>query len=231
MDTGTAMIGSSLLGGGASLFGSQKAASAQKESMERLISALQGMYSQTRSDLAPYRQLGESSIPMIEALAGLSGDPAATQTALENLPGYQFARTQGLKSVQNSAAARGLGSSGAALKGAANFATGLADQTFGNQFNRIMGLTNLGQTAAAQGGQIGTSYANQLSGAYTGMGNAGAAGWNSLANAISGTGQNISNAYLIQDLLGRQSATAPATTTAPDFYTRIPLSYGDQWGR
>ena len=227
MDTGTAMIGSSLLGGAASLFGSRKAASEQKESMERLISALQGMYSQTRSDLAPYRQVGENSIPMIEALSGLSGDPAATQTALENLPGYQFARTQGLKSVQNSAAARGLGSSGAALKGAANFATGLADQTFGNQFNRIMGLTNLGQTAAAQGGQIGSSMLGSLSGAYTGIGNAQAQGYNSVANAISGGAQGLSNAALMYDFFNRGGQTGGQSNPTP----YIPMSYGDQWGR
>ena len=56
------------------------------------------------------------------------------QATLEATPGYQFALSQGLKSVQNSASARGLGVSGAAMKGAADYATGLADNTYQKQF-------------------------------------------------------------------------------------------------
>ena len=222
-----AQAGSSLLSSALQARAAGKASESQERQQQALLAAIQGMYNQSRSDLAPYRQLGENSIPMIEALAGLSGDPAATQAALENLPGYQFARTQGLKSVQNSAAARGLGSSGAALKGAANFATGLADQTFGNQFNRIMGLTNLGQTAAAQGGQIGSSMLGSLSGAYTGIGNAQAQGYNSVGNAISGGAQGLSNAALMYDFFNRGGQTGGQSNPTP----YIPMSYGDQWGR
>ena len=61
-----------------------------------------------------------------------------SQAELEATPGYKFARDQGLQAVQNSAAARGLGVSGAALKGAASYATGLADQTYGAQFTRAL---------------------------------------------------------------------------------------------
>jgi hypothetical protein len=57
-----------------------------------------------------------------------------TQAELEATPGYQFTRNQGLKAVQNSAAARGLGSSGMAQRGAAEYATGLADQTWQNVY-------------------------------------------------------------------------------------------------
>jgi len=84
-----------------------------------------------------------------------------TQENLEKTPGYDFTKTQGLKAVQNSAAARGLGVSGAALKGAATFATGLANQTYKDQFtlentnrqnayDRLMGLVSTGEGAAAQ---------------------------------------------------------------------------------
>ena len=57
-----------------------------------------------------------------------------TQAGLEQTPGYQFTLSQGLKSTQNAAAARGLGVSGAALKGADTFATGLANQTYNQQY-------------------------------------------------------------------------------------------------
>ncbi len=58
-----------------------------------------------------------------------------SQAELEATPGYQFNLSQGQQAVASSAAARGLGVSGAALKGAATFATGLADNTYMNQFN------------------------------------------------------------------------------------------------
>lgn len=58
-----------------------------------------------------------------------------TQEFLESTPGYQFTRSQGLKAVQNSATARGQGVSGAAQKAAAQYATGLADNTLTTQAN------------------------------------------------------------------------------------------------
>jgi hypothetical protein len=58
-----------------------------------------------------------------------------TQAQLEQTPGYQFTRDQGLKMTQSAAAARGLGVSGASLKGAATYATGLANTTYKDQFN------------------------------------------------------------------------------------------------
>lgn len=77
------------------------------------------------------------------------------QAQLEALPGYQFTLAQGLQANQNAMAARGLGVSGAAMKGAATFATGLANSTYGDQFNRLMQGANFvagtGQTYAGLG--------------------------------------------------------------------------------
>jgi hypothetical protein len=64
-----------------------------------------------------------------------SAPPPMTQAQLEATPGYQFNLSQGLKATQSAAAAKGLGVSGAALKGASTYATGLADSTYQNQFN------------------------------------------------------------------------------------------------
>lgn len=58
---------------------------------------------------------------------------APTQEQLESTPGYQFIKNQGLQAVQNANAAKGLGLSGAALKGAAQYAEGLAGTTLDQQ--------------------------------------------------------------------------------------------------
>jgi hypothetical protein len=93
-----------------------------------------------------------------------------TQAQLEATPGYKFTLQQGLESVQNSAAARGLGSSGAALKGAATYVTGLADQTYQNNFNDMAQVAQGYQNNATGDINQGSGYMNQ------------GQGYNSLAN-------------------------------------------------
>jgi len=122
---------------------------------------------------------------------------------LATTPGYQFSLDQGLRQVNNSAAARGLGLSGAQLKGATSFATGLADQTYGNQYNRalstyntnyqvaannvnnLQNLVNTGQNSAAQTGQAGIAAANNAGNYLTQAGNAQASGIVGASNALS----------------------------------------------
>ena len=85
------------------------------------------------------------------------GQGPGGQAALEATPGYQFNLAQGLQAAQNSAAARGLGVSGAALKGAASYATGLADSTYQNQFANAMAYAQATQGTANQFGNIGNN--------------------------------------------------------------------------
>lgn len=134
---------------------------------------------------------------------------------LANTPGYQFALQQGLKGTNNSLAAQGLGLSGAQAKGLSNFATGLADQTYGNQYNRalstyntnyqvaannvsnLQNLVNTGQNSAAQTGQAGLAAANNAGNYLTQQGNAQAAG-------IAGIGQAANsgvNNYMLYNAL------------------------------
>ena len=122
---------------------------------------------------------------------------------------------QGLKSTQNAAAARGLGVSGAALKGAATYSTGLADSTYQQQYNNasnnltqaqntFQGLygdlgtqAQLGGNVAVQQGTQAQGYANSSNNLITGGGNATASGiigsTNALTGGLSGVGTAISN--------------------------------------
>ena len=166
-----ATIGAGVLGAGSSLIGGGKASSAAKDAANKQLQ----MYMQTRADLSPFTQAGAGVLPALSALStsGLTGGgpdylaQAAgerplqmTQAELEKTPGYQWNLAQGLKATQSAAAARGLGVSGASLKGAATYATGLADSTYKTQFDmqqqRFTDLLNMNT------GQI-----NQLAGQYT----------------------------------------------------------------
>lgn len=184
---GVATVGSALIGSNAA----KTAAKSQENAANNAQQTQLQMYNTTRGDLMPYNQGGQQDFAAMNRL--LLGNPAEQQAALEGMPGYQFALNQGLKSVQNSATARGLGVSGAAMKGAATYATGLADQTYGNQVNRLLAGAQLGENAGAMTGQAGSNAANGIANAQIGAGNAAAGGAIGSANAWSGALGNLGN--------------------------------------
>jgi hypothetical protein len=203
------------------------------------------MYNQTRSDLLPYNTAGQSALTSALSLA--QGSPTGggpdyvsqaaanlpgtmTQAQLEQTPGYQFNLAQGLKATQSAAAARGLGVSGASLKGAATYATGLADSTYQNQFNnaqqrfadylnlntgqqtnlsnqfsRLNSLASLGENAAAATGQQGTNAANYYGNYNAQAGTLSGSGMVNAGNALSQGVQNyLKYAGYDQSLQGSQ---------------------------
>ena len=212
----TAIIGSAVVGAGASLAaGSMQAdstdrasvlqAAAQKYSADQQMK----MYDTTRADLMPYQAAGQvASNKLMTSMDDLTKPIYMDETNLQNTPGYQFNLSQGLKATQNSAAARGLGTSGAALRGAATFATGLADSTYQNQFsnevanrtnkyNMLMGSVNSGQNAAAQTGTAGTTIAGNIGqGAINtanAIGNNTVAGGTARAAGLTGAAASLTN--------------------------------------
>lgn len=212
----TAIVGSAVIGAGANIYGAGKAADAQTNAANTAEDTQRQQYQQTRTDLLPYQQQGQDASTKLKA-ANYYTDPInMDQATLEKTPGYQFNLTQGLKATQNSAAARGLGKSGAALKGAAAFATGLADNTYQNQFNnantnntnaynRLKGLIDTGENAAAQTGAVGANAANQTSAAQIGAGNAKAAAANATGGAISSAANNIGGYAAYKGLYGNSA--------------------------
>jgi hypothetical protein len=197
------------------------AASTQAGAADRATAASQQEAAQTRADLAPYNQAGQAGTNALMASLGLGGSGPnllaangingltfqPTQAQLASTPGYQFDLAQGQQGVANSNAAAGRGISGAALKGAANFATGLANNTLttqqgifqqnlGNVLNPLQNVANLGENAAAQTGQLGTSNTNAANASAIGGANASAAGQVGSANAISGGLSSLGGAPL-----------------------------------
>jgi hypothetical protein len=232
----TAIIGSAVIGAGASIYGSSKAADAQTNAANASIANQQGMYNKTRADLAPYRDIGGvAATDLTNRLPELTAPITMDQATLEKTPGYQFNLYQGLKSTQNSAAARGLGSSGAALKGAAAFATGLADNTYQNQFNnaninntnaynRLKGLVDTGESAAAQTGVFGANTANQTSSALTQAGTAQAANYNAQGGVVSNAANNVGGYAMYKGLYGN-SANNGVTN-----YSGVSPAQSSYWG-
>lgn len=215
----TAVIGAGVLGAGATIYGANKAADTQSANAKLVADMQQQQYQQTRSDLSPYRAAGTTATDQLTGrLSELTSPIVMDQAALEKTPGYQFNLTQGLKAVTNSSAARGLGTSGAALKGAASFATGLADSTYQNQFNnantnqsnaynRLKGLIDTGENASAQTGVLGEKAAYNSGVALTGGANAQAAADNATGKALSGLASNIGGYAMSKGLYGSNSGS------------------------
>jgi len=209
-----AVIGSSVIGAGASIFGANKAADTQSANAQRVAQMQQDQYQQTRKDLAPYRAIGEDAGSRLTSrLSELTTPISVNPDDFQNSDYYKFLTQQGQKAVTNSAAARGLGSSGAALKGATAFSKGLASQEWQNNFNmqqtnqknaydRLKALVDTGAGAATGTGVLGEKAAYNAGTALTGGANAQAAAANATGSSISNLASNIGGYAAYKGLYG-----------------------------
>lgn len=232
----SAIAGSGVLSAGANLFGSSNAAKAQTKAAQIASQTQLAMYNQTRNDLSPYRDLGTYAGGQLQnRLAELTSPITMDQATLENTPGYKFNLSQGLRAAQSSAAARGLGLSGAAIKAASDYATGLADSTYQNQFNnantnrtnafnRLLQTTSLGQTAATGTASAALSTGKGVADAQIGAGNAQGAASIAAGNAF-GSGSNALLQYLAR------SSNGSSGLYGKDYWGYSDLSRGtlDDW--
>ena len=189
----------------------QKEAAYEANQTARDLSAEQmDLYKQIwdkqQADQAPYLQQGQSAIGKLGSLMGGS-DPFESYLQRAGLQGgldaylkqkgvsnygflnslqYQFLQKQGQQALDRSAAARGMGYSGAQMKAAQQFGQDLASQQyeneynraakeyfnkydqaanqFGNYYNRLAALAQGGQQAATTASQLGGQYAQNAGG-------------------------------------------------------------------
>lgn len=189
----TAIIGSALVGASATKSASKKQSRAANDA-----TALQReQFDRTNEQQAPYREAGYTAL---QDLLGMRlNDVTPGPESVMNEPGYQFGMREGMRGIENSAAARGMGLSGAALRAASRFNSDYAgtryndafnrSQTaFGNRWNRLANLANIGQTSVGQVQQAGQNYANQagqnMMGAANAQAGAGIARGNIYGSAI-----------------------------------------------
>jgi len=109
-------------------------------------------------------------------------------------PSYAFRQAEGMKALQQSAAAKGGLLSGSTLKATQRFGQDLASQEYGNAYNRFM-ANRANQIGMLQGG------ANTGFGAAQGIG-----------NVYMGTGTNLANVFgnTAQQMAASQGSAAQA---------------------
>jgi hypothetical protein len=212
------------------LFGTkQQADAASLASRQQADSQAQG-YAQLQQNLAPYANFGASAMPNLVKLLGLGGTSGGfsfNPQDLQNTPGYQFTLNQGLKNTNNALSQQGLLGSGAQAKALADYTSGLASNTYNQQFSNalnsynanlspLISLLGMGQNSAAGIGQ----------GGYNSAVNAG----NAIAQGTIGSGtQQANNMNSILGLAnlanqGFSTASVPATATTPAIQGRGGLS-------
>jgi len=207
-------VASSLIGSSSARGSAQQATDTQQQA----LLAEQAM----AQPYATAGQIAESELGA-ELQAGALGQPAPTDlTAIANMPGYQFTLRQGLQATQNAAAAQGLGVSGPALLGAANYATGLAQSNFqqyfndywanqNNRFNMLSNLVGIGANAAVGAGSNVANTASGIANAQLAQGAATASGFTGAGNALS----SFTSSPAFQNLLMGKSGGSAVVTPDP----------------
>lgn len=207
---GAAILGSSVLGAGASIFGAKAGAKAQTDAAQRATDAQLSMFNTAKGLAQPFVNFGTDALSPLSKLI----TPGADQTsALEQTPGYQFALSQGEKGVTNQATMTGL--SGNALREGGAFATGLAKNTWSDVVNKLMTAAGIGSSAAGGVGNQATMVGGQIGANITGAGNAQAGADIATGNAIGGIGSNFVNTMLLDKLTGGKLGLWGGVKTQP----------------
>ncbi|MDE2101692.1 MAG: hypothetical protein KGL39_30885 [Patescibacteria group bacterium] len=210
------VVGPLLIGAGSigsALIGSSAAKSASEAQSQAASNAL-AFQQQQMAKLNPWINVGSGANYTLGSLYGIGQDGSRGNTpqdfsSFTNSPDYQFALQQGQLGLDRYENARGMSMSGGALKDAAQFNQGLATQQFGNYFNRLLSLSQMGQNAAGTAVGGGNAAANTI----MGQGQAQAAGIVGSANALTGgINSGITNSLLYNAI--NRSSYAPMNVGA-----------------
>jgi hypothetical protein len=227
-------IGSAVIGSNAATSAADTQAAAAKSAQDTQLQ----MFQTAQTAQQPYNMVGQSAVNSLADLYSLpnSGNPnssgggtapgtlnPASLNAFTNSPDYQFALQQGTQAMQRSAAAGGTLISGGQLKAGQEFGQGLATQQFGNYYNRLLSLAQIGQSAASgvsnaavtSGANIGNSI--QAGGQATASGIVGSA--NAIAGGLQGTAGSLSTATLLSNPLVQQKLLGNGNNGSLSSYT------------
>lgn len=217
----------------------QQAAGTSAASADRATALQKQIYEETVARQQPWLQAGQNALAQMT-----QGTASGTSAYMKPFgmadyqadPGYSFRMSEGMKALEQGAAARGGILSGNMLKGAQRYGQDMASQEYqnafnryqtnqGNQFNRLASLAGVGQTANSALGQAGQSYAGNAgnigmtSGAN--QSNALLAAGQARASSLGGIGQALGGVDWGNVFGGGGGSNAPSgvTTSLQGFYT------------
>lgn len=181
-----AVVGSAVVSGVASQAAAKKqaraagaASEAQTAQAYAAMDQQQAQFDRVRELLQPYVNAGNDALGNQRNLVGLNGAEAQLSSinAIKNSPYFDQLVAQGENSIRQNASATG-GLRGGNIQGAlAQFAPNMLAAAIDQQYQRLGGLSSLGQNAAAGVGNAGMNAANANSQLLTQAGQAQAGGY------------------------------------------------------
>lgn len=173
--------------------------------------AAMGYYNQIPGAMGPYFnpyiQAGRQALGQLQGQYGqLINDPTQRLSQIgshyQQSPGFGFEQQQGLNAITNAAAAGGMAGSPQHQQQAAQLASNLAAQDYGNYMNRALGLYQTGLSGEGDINRMGfgasTDYATDLANSLMNQGNLAYAGqinrnqqqggWGNLLGGLAGAG-------------------------------------------
>jgi hypothetical protein len=182
----TAIIGSAILGASASNRASKsqagaadRAATLQKDVADQRVELEREQFNRQLELQAPFREAGLNALNKLAPLASEYTPFGMSQ--FQQDPGYAFRLSEGMKTLERGAAARGGLLSGATMKGLQRYGQDMASQEYQNAFNRygiererrlnpLQSLAGVGQTSAQQVGAAGQSMTSGIGNALNAYG-------------------------------------------------------------
>lgn len=190
---GIASIGSSVIGAKSAESAGDASAAAQQAS----IAEQRRQFNQVQQLLAPYVANGRAATSEMVQLLGLRGDEQQ-QAAIQGIQegsAYQTALAEGENAILQNAAATGGLRGGNTQEALAEYAPTLLNQMVQQQYSNLSGLSSIGLGAATGTGNAAQSAANQISGAYSNIGEARANQAIQTGNAYQSGIQNLAGLY------------------------------------
>ncbi len=182
-----------ITGATASAKGAQQAANTQSAAVDRALVEQRAARDEARGLQQPYVSAGSSALAQQMSLIGLNGT-ASQQDSLNSLltsPEYSTNVRQGEEAILQNAAATGGLRGGNTQNSLANFRSDLLNTMISQQYNRLGGITSLGQNAATGVGNNGLAVAETMGGLLQQQGAALAGGQIAMGNRNAQTFNNI----------------------------------------
>lgn len=152
------------------------AANAQQQSNEAAIAEQRREFDAAQARSQPWVTAGTG------ALAQMGQLNAGDFSSFHQSPDYQWALSQGIAAQDASAASRGRLDSGGYGMDLTKFGQGLAEQNYGQYYNRLESLAGLGQQTVSGINSLGAGAANQIGQFDQSTGLANASGYTAQGN-------------------------------------------------
>jgi hypothetical protein len=173
----------------------------------------QGVQTAT-NQLSPWTTAGQPALSQESDLLGLNGQPAAdaAMSTFQSSPGYQYQVSQGLRGVDAGAASQGILRSGATIKAEETLGSNLANQDFGNYWNRLQQLSSGGLSAAGGIAGAATGGAANIAQTDTSAANAQSSIYGNVASSLGGSANQLLSNKGFQSYFAGGSPAAPQMT-------------------